>query len=239
MISVIIPALNEAGRLPGLLDTLRAQAGPFEIIVVDGGSADDTAERAIAGGAELILARRGRGHQLRAGAAHAKGDVLLFLHADSVFPDDGLAAIVDALNRNPAAVGGNFRLHFDGDDPFSRWLDGFYAWIRRHGVYYGDSGMFVRRRAYDALGGMRELELMEDFDFNRRLEKFGTTVCIDAPPLITSARRFGDRHPAAIIFGWLWIHALYYLGVPGTFMARQYDSVRHRQKSAPKAETGR
>lgn len=123
-------------------------------------------------------------------------------------------------------VGGNFRLLFDGDSGFSRWLTGFYAWIRARGLYYGDSAIFVRRRVYQDLGGLRPLALMEDYDFTRRLERRGKTRCIDDPPLVTSSRRFEGRRPTSIVLGWLKIHALYHLGISPDRLARLYDSER-------------
>ncbi len=228
-ISVIIPALNEAHRLPGLLTRLRDESADIEIIVVDGGSRDDTRAVAKTAGARVLMCARGRGQQLHAGAAAAAGDVLWFLHADTTYPSGGLRQIERVLSDNPAAIGGNFRLLFDGRDGFSRWLDGFYRWIREHGVYYGDSAVFVRRTTYQALGGIRPIALMEDYDFNRRMEKAGRTCCIANPPLVTSSRRFTGRHPAAIVWGWVKIHLLFYLGVSPDRLARLYDSQRRRR----------
>lgn len=227
MISVIIPALDEAERLPALISGLRRQ-GAAEVIVVDGGSADDSRNVAGAHGALVLAAERGRGSQLRAGAEAARGDVLLFLHADSGFPDTGLAAIERTLSARPEVTGGNFRVIFDGNDRFSAWLTGFYAWFRRRGLYYGDSGIFVRRDAYRALGGVRPLRVMEDYDFSRRLERFGPTCCIDEPPLITSSRRFAGRSSVEIVWGWVRLHILYALGTPGERLAEVYDSERRR-----------
>ena len=153
MISVVIPTLNEAARLPRLLGRLAAEPTPHEVVVVDGGSDDATVFAAHAAEARVLYAGPGRGQQLAAGADAASGDTLLFLHADSRFPAGGLARIEATLARHPNCPGGNFRLIFDGDTPFSRWLTGFYAWIRAHGLYYGDSGVFVRRRVYDEVGG--------------------------------------------------------------------------------------
>ncbi len=223
-ISVIIPTLNEAQNLERLLDGLAREQ--CEIIVVDGGSADETARIAEAYDVQFMQSRPGRGVQLHAGAAAAKGDVLLFLHADCRFPSDGLARIQSHLAVHPEIVGGNHRLIFDGSDRFSRWLDGFYAWIRARGVYYGDSGIFVRRAVFDAIGGIRPIELMEDFDLVRRMERYGETVCIADPPLVTSSRRFAGRHPVSIVYGRLKIHALYYLGVSPGRLAQLYDSER-------------
>lgn len=227
-ISVIIPTLNEAHRLPDLLQRLREDSAGIEIIVVDGGSRDETCAVAAAAGARVLASVRGRGQQLHAGAESATGDILWFLHADTTYPGGGLRRIERILSDDPTAVGGNFRLLFDGQDRFSRWLDGFYQWIRKHGVYYGDSAVFVRRRVYRELGGIRPIALMEDYDFNRRMEKAGGTCCIADPPLVTSSRRFAGRRPAAIVWGWVKIHLLFYLGVSPDRLARLYDSQRQR-----------
>ena len=231
MISVIIPTLNEASNLGSMLDALCAEDAAPEIIVVDGGSTDGTVDIAAERGVTVIHSGPGRGIQLHAGAQRASGDAFLFLHADSQYPSGGLERIEHSLEAYPEAAGGNHRLLFDGTDRFSLWLNGFYAWIRSHGVYYGDSGIFVRRDAYHALGGIRPIALMEDFEFVRRLERFGETICIDDPPLITSSRRFHGRHPIAIVWGWLKIHALYYLGVSPRWLARLYDSERRADQS--------
>lgn len=231
MISVVIPTLNEVENLDALLSVLTQEPVAFEIVVVDGGSTDSTQEIAARFGAGVLVTQPGRGIQLCAGAARACGDILLFLHADCRFPKGGLRRIEIALAESPQALGGNYRLLFDGDDTFSRWLNGFYAWIRSHGVYYGDSGIFVRHSTYDAVGGIRPMALMEDFDFVRRMERHGETVCIGMPPLVTSSRRFEGRHPVAIVYGWLKIHALFYLGMSPARLARIYDSERRADHS--------
>jgi rSAM/selenodomain-associated transferase 2 len=230
IVSIVIPTLNEAAALPRLLGALAGEAA-VEIIVVDGGSSDGTPALAASAGARIIATPPCRGRQLAAGAALAQGDVLLFLHADSLFPEGGIAAIRRALDGDPALVGGNFTLHFDGGTRFDAWLTGFYAWIRRHGLYYGDSGVFVRRDAYERLGGIRPLSVLEDYNFTRRLERFGRTCCIATPPLVTSSRRFAGRSPAAIVAGWLLIHLLYYLKAPDRVLAWVYDSTRRGQRA--------
>ena len=223
MISVIIPTLNEAPRLAPLIGGLRAQGGGHEIIVVDGGSRDGTQAAARTLGVRVLEAGGGRGSQLACGAEAARGDILLFLHADTRFPATGLALIDDRLAASPETVGGNFRIVFEGQRPFLRWLTRFYAWIRSHGLYYGDSAVFLRRSVCEALGGVRPIPLMEDYDLTRRLEKAGPTCCVAEAPVITSARRFAGRSAPAIVWGWLKIHALYHLGMAPERLARIYD----------------
>ena len=229
LISVVVPTLDEAQNLPHLLADLGTGGTAAEIIVADGGSTDGTQTIARQMGAGVIHAARGRGHQVAAGAAATRGKVLLFLHADSRFPPGGLDRIGEVLAARPEAVGGNFRLDFDGDTGFDAWLARFYAWIRAKGFYYGDSGIFVRRAVYERLGGMRPIALMEDYDFVRRLERAGPTICIDDPPLVTSSRRFAGRSPVAIVLGWLKIHTLFHLGVSPDRLARLYYGGKPRR----------
>ncbi len=225
-ISIIIPTLNEADCIGALVDGLARQGVALEIIVVDGGSRDGTPEIAARAGAVVAKAGPGRGQQLAHGASLAKGDVLLFLHADTILADGGLAALRHAL-ANPGIVGGNFRVVFDGDRRFYRWLTRFYAWFRRLGVYYGDSAIFVRRSVYAEIGGIRPIALMEDVDFRRRLERAVRTTCIGEPAVTTSSRRFEGRNALAIVGGWIWIHTLHLARLPPDRLARIYRSAEH------------
>ena len=227
-ISVVIPTLNEAARLAKLLPALAREPDLAEMIVTDGGSTDGTCVMAERLGARVVTGERGRGSQLRAGAAAATGEILLFLHADSIFPPGGLGAVAGALDRDLRIPGGNFRVVFDVDTLFARRLAAFYAWIRRFALYYGDSGIFVRRKVYDAIGGIKPLALMEDYEFVRRLERAGPTCRIDDPPLVTSARRFMNRPWPAALWGWTKIHLLYWLGVSPEHLARIYARDQER-----------
>lgn len=228
MISVLIPVLNEAENLSVVLENLVPDRQHIEIIVIDGGSKDKSRDIARQKGAKVITSPPGRGLQLREGAKIASGEILWFLHADCRVAPGSVDAIWKGLAQHPEVPGGNFKLHFDGEDSFSQWLNGFYARIRKRGIYYGDSGVYVRRTAYDRLGGFRPLSLMEDYDFNRKLERSGRTLCIDAPPLVTSARRFQGRHKWAIIWQWVMIHLLFHLKVPSPVLAWLYNSARRR-----------
>lgn len=212
-IGVVIPTLNEAERLPQRIVELRAQPEIGQIVVVDGRSADGTADVARRLGLEALVTAPGRGQQLAEGAAAINQDVILFLHADTTFPPGAAGAIVRHLVSQPDAVGGNFRLRFDGGDAFACWLDGFYAFIRRFGLYYGDSAIFIRHSVYRSIGGLRPIALMEDYDLVRRMTKAGPTINILNPELWTSSRRFRGRRPVAIVWGWIKIHVLYWCGV--------------------------
>lgn len=226
-ISIVIPTLNEAMQIGGVIRGLRKQDPACQIIVVDGGSDDGTRQLAERAGASVYPAPRGRGQQLALGAERCSGDIILFLHADTHLPDGALQAIRKAF-EDQGVVGGNFRTLFDGPTRFAAWLTGFYAWFRSRGLYYGDSAIFVRRYVYRAIGGMKPIALMEDYDFTRRLERAGRTVCIDTPAIETSSRRFEGRRPITIFAGWLLIHGLYHLGLPPRLLARIYDSARQR-----------
>lgn len=225
-ISIIIPTLNEAKTLPETLANPEFHGPEVEVIVSDGGSTDGTDAIAKAGSTRVVTGPAGRGAQSRRGAHHATGDVLLFLHADTRLARGSLAAIRSALAESDV-IGGNFRLVFNGDDAFSTWLTGFYARIRARGLYYGDSAIFLRRGTYEALGGIRPIALMEDYDLSRRLEREGPTICIHDAPAVTSSRRFQDRRPWKIVTQWLFLHALFALRVSPDRLAMLYRSKDH------------
>ena len=152
----------------------------------------------------------------------ATGEILLFLHADSIFPVGGLHALCAALDGDTRVPGGNFRVVFDGVSRFARGLTAAYPWLRWFTLYYGDSGIFVRRSVYHAIGGIKPIPIMEDYDFVRRLERAGPTCRVEEPPLTTSSRKFAGHRASAIMFGWAVIHVLYWLGVPPERLARLY-----------------
>jgi glycosyltransferase involved in cell wall biosynthesis len=176
LVSIIVPALDEEAGVTGLLDHLAALPGRWEVILADGGSRDATPQLAAQHCSQPLIvdAPGGRASQMNAGAAAARGDVLMFLHADTRLPQDAHANLCSAL-ADVAVLGGNFDLRFDGADRFSRVLGRWYALQRRAGVYYGDSAIWLRRTAFERLGGFRPLPIMEDYDLVRRLERAGTS----------------------------------------------------------------
>ena len=239
MISVIIPTLNERDNLAALLSDLRQTEVEHEIIIVDGGSHDGTQAIATSRMLTLIETEASRGHQLAAGVGVANADVILFLHADCRFPLFGLAEIKRRLDEDPELIGGNFRLSFSNasgvQDAFSEWLTGFYSFIRHFGLYYGDSGIFIRKSVLENIGGIKPLAIMEDFDLIRRMGKTkGHTCNIDNLLLRTSSRRFQGRSFVRIFSGWLTMHLMYALGASGNRLAKFYDSERKVETSVRK-----
>jgi rSAM/selenodomain-associated transferase 2 len=224
LVSVIVPTLDEARELPELLDHLARLDGPAEVIVVDGGSADGT--QAIAerhpSRPLVVRAARGRSAQMNAGAARASGDVLLFLHADTRLPLDACRR----LGRVPrSVVGGNFALRFDGGDRFAALLGAWYALQRRMGVYYGDSAIWLRRAAFEALGGYRAIPIMEDYDLARRLARHGRIACVPGPA-VTSGRRWRALGIPQTVLAWITIRWLFLAGVPAERLASLYRKAR-------------
>jgi rSAM/selenodomain-associated transferase 2 len=226
--SVIIPTLNEAHQIGDRISHVRRLNKDAEIIVVDCASTDGTPDLARAAGASVHMSNEpGRGQQLKVGGEVAGGDIIIFLHADTHLPETAFTAIDKELSDN-TKIGGNFRVLFDGESDFASWLNDFYAWFRSKGLYYGDSVVFLRRSVYQHLGGIMPYTVMEDFDLSRKMERLGGTVCIEDDPVVTSSRRFKNRHPAAIFAGWCVLHGLYYIGLSTRALGWVYDNKRRR-----------
>jgi rSAM/selenodomain-associated transferase 2 len=189
-LSVIIPSLNEEKRL---LDCIRSaqRLNPFEVIVVDGGSRDRTVELAEREGARVIKTSRGRGIQLQEGASASKGEILLFLHADSVIKEDiDLKAYI-----RDGFIGGFFRLRFD-DPSLSFRLIEFFANMRSRlfKLPYGDQAIFVKKEVFQKIGGFRPYPFLEDIDLVLRLRKMGKLISLDIP-VVVSPRRLKRGFP--------------------------------------------
>lgn len=192
LISIVIPVFNEAILLPHTLDSIDANPDEKEIIVVDGGSTDGTQECAKQRGAMLISSPvLNRAQQMNLGAQAATGDVLLFLHADTLLPQTALQEIRRVLLEEKI-VGGAFSRNYDHPSLFlrttcllasirSRWL----------GWYFGDQGIFVRTCIFKEIWGFRNVEKFEDLEFSRSLRSFGHTVTLN-PYILSSGRRFGQ-----------------------------------------------
>ncbi len=174
-ISVIIPALNEVGVIG---EAIKSAGGAFEVIVADGGSSDGTLKIAEGLGAKTVSSLPGRGAQMDAGAAEARGDALLFLHTDSILPDGWVGMVKEAL-AGDGVVAGAFSLSIDSDRPAFRVIEAAANFrASRLGLIYGDQAIFTRRRAFFSCGGFNKLPLMEDADCVKRLRRFGRVTVI-------------------------------------------------------------
>ena len=222
MISIIVPVLDEARNLERLLPGLRDLAPDAEVVVVDGGSADDT-ESVLARWprAHLASSPRGRAAQMNAGAASSAGDVLLFLHADTRLPAGFTEAIERALG-DQRVVGGRFDVRFDNPAwPFRMIAALMNLRSRLSGIFTGDQAIFVRRTAFEALGGYAPIPLMEDIDFTRRLRRLGRVACLRRR-VTTSARKW-ERDGIARTIGLMWaLRFLYFCGVSPARLHRWY-----------------
>jgi rSAM/selenodomain-associated transferase 2 len=219
-LSVIVPALNEAEAITA---AIRSAKAADEVIVVDGGSSDATSDVAAALGATVVQSVRGRGRQLAVGADLASGDVLLFLHADTVLPAGFREQVERVLST---AAWGRFDVRFDKGGLLLRLI----AWListrsRLSRVATGDQAMFVTRVALQSVGGIREPELFEDIDLSRRLKR-RAPMGVPVDPVVTSSRRWREDGVWRTTFLMWTMKSLYLMGVPADRLARHYRHVR-------------
>jgi rSAM/selenodomain-associated transferase 2 len=224
MVSVIIPALNEAGSIAGTLRAIFALDSSLDVIVADGGSADGTVSIASSQGARVVQSGRGRGLQLARGAEQAHGDVLWFVHADTL-PHPGALSDIEAALRDPGVAGGNFRLRFDGHSLGARFLNRLQGLRGMLGWHYGDNTIFVRRGVYSKIGGFQPYPLFEDADLVKRIRRAGRFATLPGP-VTSSSRRFDNGRILATGLLWILLQSLYWIGVPPRILARLYPPVR-------------
>lgn len=186
-ISVIIPVLNEAASIQRVLCSLPATA--VEIIVVDGGSHDQTVELARSIGVKVLQTSAGRATQMNAGARLATGEILLFLHGDTALPEQFTTLVQDTLAQ-PGVVAGAFDLAIAGQNLGLRWIEWTVKWRSRLlKLPYGDQALFLKAKTFHELGGFAELPIMEDFEFVRCLQAHGK-IAIAPAAVVTSGRRW-------------------------------------------------
>jgi rSAM/selenodomain-associated transferase 2 len=197
MISIVIPTYNEEKVLSQNLRALFAQSGDYEVLVVDGGSTDQTCtivtglspQSSVLRTVHLLKAPKGRAAQMNAGAKQARGEWLLFLHADTVLPDAAIQRLND-MESDQSVQAGGFMHQFSGDDwrlRFISFLDNFRC--TRSRIIYGDQALFVRRKLFEEIGGFPHQPILEDVAFCERLIK-RTSPLILSPPVVTDARKF-------------------------------------------------
>ncbi len=221
-LSIIIPAINEASNIVQSLDSLQAiRAHGVEVILADGGSTDRTIECAAPLVDRIVASERGRAKQMNAGAAVAQGDVLLFLHADSILPADADRAIASALS-NENGIWGRFDIAISG----RHFMLPHIAWFmnqrsRVTGIATGDQGLFAARAAFETIGGFPDQPLMEDIEFCRRMKRLALPVCL-SKRIITSGRRW-EQHGVWTTIGLMWwLRLRYWAGASPAELHRVY-----------------
>jgi rSAM/selenodomain-associated transferase 2 len=223
-ISVIIPVLHEEENINPLLGMIRERDGShdIEIIVSDGDEGGSTISRITDEGVIRIISEKGRAVQMNRGAEAASGDVLLFLHADTVLPRAAFDAISAAV-KNEGAMAGAFGLSFDSRSPILRFI-AFMAGTRSRitRVPFGDQAIFITKDCFRLLGGYREIPIMEDVEIMKRIRKSGWKIHLSGKRVISSARKWREE---GIFFTTLrnWVlQLLYFLGVKPERLVRYY-----------------
>jgi rSAM/selenodomain-associated transferase 2 len=221
-LSIIVPVLDEAATIADALAALTPYRDRgAEVIVVDGSSRDATVEAARPLADRVLAAPRGRGSQMNAGAASARADVLLFLHADTRLPPDADRIILRALEQSSRGWG-RFDVTIAGRSPLLRVVAAMMNLRSRlTGIATGDQAMFVTREAFTKAGGFPDLPLMEDIVLSRRLKRMGRPVCL-AARVTTSGRRW-DRDGAVRTIVTMWrLRLAFFLGAEPAQLARRY-----------------
>ena len=233
-ISVIIPTLNEERAItPTLAHT--ATLGFDELIVVDGGSTDTTPARlesyrlstqsSALSPVYWVTTSPGRARQMNEGAKAGRGEVFLFLHADTQLPQDA-KAVIDRVLADQQMVGGRFDVQFDRPSMWGTMISKTMNWRSRlSGLATGDQALFVRRSVFEQMGGFTDMPLMEDIEFSRRLKRKGRTAAL-AATVTTSFRRWEQQGPLRTILLMWTLRFLYGIGVSPSYLAHWYKAVR-------------
>ena len=221
-ISVIIPALNEEFYIEKTLLSVIRQEGDYELYVVDGGSTDNTvavAKRYTT----VISSKRGRAIQMNMAVKQCKGDILLFLHADTLLPDNAFREIRKRM-KDDTVAGGSFYIEFDSDNLILRGVS-FITRFNFRIFHFGDQGIFVRRDVFQTLNGYKEMPIMEDYDFYKRLARQGKVILLRMP-MISSARRFVRKGVMKQLLINKFVVLSYWAGVNIQTIKRFYDDTR-------------
>ena len=224
-ISVIMPVLNEAGNLRSTLEQLLLSDNE-ELIIVDGGSSDDTLSVAAEFTDKVYKTETGRASVMNFGAGKAAGDLLLFLHADCILPENAFEIIREALNESTVAAGG-FRLSINGPGLNFRVIETA-ANLRSRiaGLLYGDQGIFMRKETFIKVGGYADIPLMEDIEICGKLKKLGKLTLADAP-IKASPRRWLEEGTLHTTFrDWSIAFSYSFLKTPPEKLIKHYRDVR-------------
>jgi rSAM/selenodomain-associated transferase 2 len=222
-LSIIIPTFNEGAIIRASLKALAPmRSAGHEIIVVDGGSHDDTVSNAQPLADRMISCERGRARQMNAGAKAARGNVLVFLHADTLLPLNADSLIIDGM-RQSSKNWGRFDIRLAGRRPPLRIVETLMNWRSRlSGISTGDQCLFVRREVFEAIGGFPDIALMEDVAISRLLKRHGRPLCI-RNKVITSSRRWEQRGILRTVLLMWRLRLGYFFGEDPRHLARLYQ----------------
>ncbi|ADQ15469.1 TIGR04283 family arsenosugar biosynthesis glycosyltransferase [Halanaerobium hydrogeniformans] len=225
-LSVIIPVLNEEYNIVRIIDYIEKENVKAEIIVSDGDSEDLTVEKAKAKGAKVVVGNAGRGQQLNRGAQLATAPLLLFLHADSRLEKSALESLVKNMTKKEDKIGGCFKLKIESEHPllkFISWSSNLRA--KYLNLIFGDQGIFIRKKAFQEIGGFPEIELMEDWEFSKKMAAYGDLEFLE-DKIYTSARRWEKNGVLKTFFLMHKIKILYILGVKPRKLKKIYKDSR-------------
>jgi rSAM/selenodomain-associated transferase 2 len=223
-LSIIVPTLNEAAEISQTLQSLqRLREKGHEVIVVDGGSVDRTVVLASPFADRVLVSQPGRGTQMNVGAQTAKGEVLLFLHADTLLPEGAEGAIYDGLSKGCGRYQwGHFSVRLTGRAGWFRAIEWSMNWRSRlTGIATGDQALFVRREVLVAAGGVPEIPLMEDLVLSQRLKRYGRPVCL-AAAVVTSSRYWEEHGVVRAILRMWYFRLRYFLGASPERLVKAY-----------------
>lgn len=225
-ISIIIPVLNEETHIAQTLRALQPlRAQGHELIVVDGGSQDDSAKLAKPFADQVIIGQRGRSRQMNAGAHVAKGEILLFLHADTLLPMDGVIRIIENFKKGKKSWG-RFDVRLSGKHFLLRFVAFLMNWRSRlTGIATGDQVIFVSRELFESIGGFPEIDLMEDITLSKILKRYGRPLCL-RQKVITSSRRWEKNGVVRTILQMWYLRLAYFFGANANRLALKYRPIR-------------
>lgn len=224
-ISIIIPVINEAKVLRNSLSRINLTSDE-ELIVVDGGSTDETLSIAKEFTDKVFSAQTGRASVMNYGAGKAEGEILLFLHADCVLPDQAFKIIRETLNERGIVAGG-FYITIDQPGPSFRLIE-YMANVRASlmSLVYGDQGMFLRKEAFDRVGGFTDMPLMEDIEISRKLSRLGSIAFVKTPVSVSARRWLVEGPVYTTLRDWSIAFSYSFLGISPEKLIRHYKDIR-------------
>ena len=222
-ITLIIPIYNESTTIDGMLEQLDRLSGNWEVLFADGGSTDGTPTR-IGDRYPVLACPKGRANQMNYAAKQATGQVLWFVHCDSILPADAYHQITAAVGQG--AQWGCFHIGFDYDGPFMGCNTYFSNRRAKKGIAFGDQGIWCTSDRFAAQGGFPALPIMEDYEFSRQMQQAGVPICQLPGRIITSGRRYRETFPLLTMWNMFCLRCLYRHGMDIQEIARRYRDIR-------------